>query len=615
MARRKVSVNPMQKTLGEDYIDDETIGKLAYLNPDQNINLSGAAQPQVSSNQKFQDVPRQVSVKEDVEEEFNPEDLQGLDLLGQIAQNEAYEDSLDAVSETEPPDQYQPREVFQLPTDDEGNLMNSLQFIKSVIEEEPELYDSIPEETKDRLSYIGYKTPTEEVVSEKESVSSPSSFVSNLFSDEIDITPYLPEETKRVINRPNTVEYQRLISEAENLSKPIQGGVEAGLNDPRINAILERVDDLQQGQGYPEDIKEKAALWEEYYNNEQSEMSSEAKKLAEKAKNNELTNSEIIALGLATIVPALLALAYGKEAALGAIGGGLQGAAKYMEGKEKSSTEAAKGLKDLEKRKIDLMDKDTKFREDFQKTITDPTVRKLVKERGYEVLPEYGTVGIKVIPELGVYLEGDINESDAKLFEKEFPEDRKAFAGQKEVDKSLSDIDDMMEVIRDIDPNYYNVFLSKVTGYDPTSLKEAWGRPIPKVDMMIDGKIRKVNPLQQLSAMIGKFQSVYAKQSGLGNRLTDNVKKHAEQIIPDPSNPGNWLASDATDLQNKIKTLRNVLNRGFVEDAAARNYVKGSLKAQYPYSDMQVYRPSENVNDALKRRMIVGEGISNIEVE
>ena len=580
MARRRVPVNPMQKALGEDYLDDETMGKLAYLNQMQEVpkvNLAGTAQPVAMAEQEYQDVPRQMSIRESVQEEFQPQDLKGLELLGQIAQNEAFEDSLDAVVNTESPDRYQPQEameqpevqmeeqeVFQIPRDEQGQMMQPIDAIRMRVQEDPELLN------------------------------------------------LLPEETRNLLSNPQSMQSQRLMEEAQEMAVPTQGAVEAGLNDPRVLSILERVDELQTGQGYPEDIKEKASLWEEYYNREMGDISSEAQALGQRAESGDLTQNEIIALGLATIIPSLIALAYGKEAALGAIGGGLQGAAKYMEGKQNKASEAVKGLKDLEKRKVDLMDKDLKFREEFQKTITDPTVRKIVKERGYELLPEYETVGIKVLPELGVYLRGDITDSDAKQFEKEWPDDRKAFALQKEIDRSLSDIDDVMEVIKELDPSYYNTFLSKIKGYDTAGLLDAWGKTVPKVDMMIDGKMEKVNPLQQLSAMVNKFQTLYIKQAGLGNRLTDNVKTHASEVIPNPSDPMAWLAADASDLQNKVKSLRSVLNRGFIEDAGARGYVRGALEAQYPYSEMQVYRAAEPVQEDLKRRLISGADLSNI---
>lgn len=582
MARRQVPVKPMQRALGSDYDENEDLGKLAYLAQMQNdpqVDVSGTSQPMVAEQQQFQDVPRQMSVRESVEEDFQPGDLTGLELLGKIAQNEASEDALDALTETEPPEQYQlggleqlapqevqeqEQEVFQIPQDEQGGMMKPIDVIRMRVQEEPELLSM------------------------------------------------LPEETQRLLQEPDSLQAQRLVQEAEEMSTPTVGATEAGLDDPKVAAILERVDNLEKDVGYPQEVKEKAKHWEEYYKGEMGDISNEAKLLGQKAQNGELTQNEIIALGLATVIPALLALVYGKEAALGAIGGGMQGAAKFMEGKQKGATDALKGLKDLEKRKVDLMDKDNKFREDFNKTITEPTVRKLVKERGYEPLPEYETVGIKVLPEMGVYLRGDITDSDAKQFEKEWPDDRKAFALQKEIDRSLSDIDDVMEVIRELDPSYYNTFLSKIKGFDTAGLLDAWGKTVPKVDMMIDGKVEKVNPLQQLSAMVNKFQTLYIKQAGLGNRLTDNVKTHASEVIPNPSDPMMWLASDASDLQNKVKTLRNVLNRGFVEDASARGYVRGTLAAQYPSSDMQVYRSAEPVQEQLKRQLVSGADLSNI---
>lgn len=619
MARRIVPVSPILRAMDSDF-DEETLNNLATLAQMQNepeLDVSGTSMPPQNAQQQFQDVPRQMSDRQpgmwerfvkyaqneqppQQQEQLPLEDASGVELLGNIAQNEAQEDSLDAVAETEPPEQYQ---------------LEPLSALAPQQQEQPQ-----PEMVQ------------EQAANEQVQNISPLDFIRTRVQEDPSLMELLPPETRAMLENSDTPQAQHHMNEVNEM-EPVPGAVKAGLSDPNIKQFMDYADNLA-GKGYQKEINQAATDGEQIFwklkqmglSTEDSQsgaiektnlksfidsLSDSEKSLLERSVSNELTNDEVVGLGLSVLIPSLLALFYGKEAALGAIGGGLQSIGQTLEGRKKQSSEVGSQLEKIREKKTDLLDKDRKLSDELNKKITSPTVRDIVNQNGTRTLEEYGTIGVPVLEDLGVYLDlENLTEDNAKLWKTEWPQDRKDFAIQKESDKSLADIDDAFEAIKDFNPGYYNAFLSQIKGFGQKDLRDAWGESkVPYIDILEDGKLKRVNALNHLSSMVNKFQTLYINQQKLGGKLTDNVKIHAQEIVPNPTQFATWLAKDAEDMQHSVKLLRNVLNRGFVEDASAKGYVKGALKAQFPYSETKVFRETGDIQGKMGKDIDEGKPI------
>ena len=579
MAKKRVPVKPLQQSLGEDFDEEDLLNNLAYLAPNSGnpqFDVGGTAMPPVSADQQYEDVPRQMAEREPSwwdkivkyveneqpppQEEFTPEDTQGLEMLRdygdeldqEMPQEEPQVDEMEALSGLaegdQPPMQAQEQEVYEIPTDEQGKLVSPLEVIRQSVEADPELMEM------------------------------------------------LPEQTRQLLMNPDSPLAQHQLEEAQEMSTPTPGGYEAGSRDPNVISVAERMDGLTKGEGYPPQVQEKAEMWENIFYKELQNLDNEESQLIERAQNDSLTTDEMVGLGLATLLPALLGLFYGKEAALGAIGGGLKASGEFLGQKQKGAQEAKTALGKIDQKRIDLLDKDSKFRKEFMDQIEDPKLRKLVKDKGWRTFEEDGKVGIPVNEDLNVYLDASMltDDEDVSQWRKDWDKERELFGAQKEFNDSMQEMRDILLAVKDQNPNMYQIMMANKKGKIPNALRDLFGEgAVPYVTIVRNGERHRVNALQALEQATKRFQSSYIKVNKFENRLTDNLKDHMEGIFSNPNDPNSWMGADAQDFIDKLDGVINLSNRFFVEGQAAKGYLKEPLRAQYPFEQTRVINQKE----------------------
>ena len=617
MARRRVPVNPMQKALGDDYLDDETMGKLAYLSQNEqnpNFNLIGTSTPEVSAEQQYQDVPRQMAVRESFEEEFLPEDLNGLELLGRSAEDEAYEDSLDAVAETEPPEQYlAPIERFMSVLDDEtrGQIFGTDEQVGKELPEDTIDYFSDNLETDVEPGvYAGKNIPSGDVIEAKDSYK----MIEEALESNPELFVLLPPETRNLLKNGNEEQVGIRKQDVVEMLKPQSGAIEAALKDDQVMEFLREADDRTNP--YDKKVIEDGIAISNLFSKREEDRTKREEELAKSLKSGNLTSEEIVSLGLAIVVPALLALFYGKDAALGAIAGGLKGTSEFFSNKQPDKKFVNQELGKLsEERKKDSLE-ELKLKKDLLKDIDSPKVRKFLENRQLQLFESGKKIGIEVDPQNNLYLDYSKLKGDREFekWDKDENKDREALSNQIEINESLENIKDLMLELKKQNPSLLTTLVDNFKGYIPKSWRDLTPESLKflktePINILVNGEVRQVDPLRQLEQLLAKFQTAYINMNNMDNRLTNNVKDHLADVLPNPGSFLQWFSQDIDDFIEKVNTLKNETNRRFIKNAEINGYLADPLKASLPYGEYQVID-----QDAIQKgfRSVLSEPQKNI---
>lgn len=574
MARRQVPVRPLQRALGNDFEEDEDIGKLAYLAEKKaapQIDVSGTAQPMQAQLQDYEDVPRQMEQSEPswwqrfvdyaenrqpppVQEEYSPEDLAGLEMAGQIQMDDETQPPVDVSMEED----VELEPLAQLGDQQEPELVQENVQMSEEVQEEPPAF-SIVQAIQERPEVL------------------------NL----------LPPEARKLFEEGDEIKIGERLQEVEEMLRPYAGAVEAAMNNDAIMETLMTFDGLKKP--YDDETLADAVALSNITTKKKELLNQRERELLASMESGTLTDKEIVALGIATVVPALLALFFGKEAALGAIAGGLKGASEYITQRQPNTAKIREGLMEVEEERKKTLADEVDLKKKISEQVKSPKLRRFVENRSVEAFSNDGKLGLEVDPDYGLYLDLHKMKSDRDFdkWDKDEKKDREAVAVQAEVNDSLEQMKDLMEELKKQNPSFYSVFWDNMRGYVPKTFRDVVPESLKLVKtepikVMVNGEVREVDPVRQLEQLMNKFQTAYIDMNDMDNRLTNNVKDHLSKVLPNPGSLLEWFSQDIDDFIEKVNTLKNESNRKFVTKAELNGYVGSPLKAKFPYGKYEV---------------------------
>jgi hypothetical protein len=374
-------------------------------------------------------------------------------------------------------------------------------------------------------------------------------------------------------------------------------------NQPELQAQFKDI----TGIDYNEEISKKLPEYEKVLadmqdnlNGEMNGYSEQETRLRDKILSNQVTNQDKLFIGMALMMPLLVGGFFGKEAALGALGGGAQGVADILQRKSKENLDTEELLANIGSKKAENKMKQAELQ---FKTLSIPeTIRKGLPDDMKEFLkgkkevvwndPNDGKEkkGILIKPGLVAMPEYVANKEELKDMRDSANDISDALTAVKEVNYLTDDIIDISSKMKD------KTFLGKglaafLTGQSPSLAS--------KNADMIDYQGRKVNAYIVLEHKIKLLTDAYRQAKGM-RALTQSVQDHIEGLFRNPE--GSFQShKDTVDQMLYTRDLaldrlgNNAKDKGFAPEFL---YQELKPKVQQTFNKLN-YKEGEKESDKL----------------
>jgi hypothetical protein len=476
-----------------------------------------------------------------------------------------------------------------IPNNKQGQLIDPLEVIRRSVEQDPQLLNDLPEETRNLLQ----QTPSNP---EKPFIP-PSTQAPEILQEEAPETPILPPET------PVT---QEMIEQYPNPEMKA-GAVEQGFQNEQIASDLL---DLAGGE-IPEDQKLRAKQWQDVYTKRREELNAEERLLLQKAESGELSTFDKIALGIAIAIPILMTLRFGAGAGLTSAGKALEGFATAQIQQQKQnaekSTQKSKRLEDISKERIGLEEKDIEMNKKILDSIPDKNARAFIKNKRLRAFPD-GDIGISTGDEEDVlWLNGkkfDASDDGIKRAREVIKDADKTIGIMKDSNKTLNEV---LEVIDQLPKNtgVWDAVKKNAQWFTSAGGANPFGGTAPKVKVKDEnGKTREVDAFAVLKQKINVLQDLYNKQILGGTRLTGNVVTHWGGILGDPSNISSWLSQDLDSFKDTTNSLKNTMNSREIESLVGNGFLRQPLERAFPSNKENFVESEDNRVDRLRQTSV-----------
>lgn len=621
MARRRIQSNPFE---GEQNFNQsnvlqnlsglaDTATLLQGQEMEGDVDLTGTAQGmQPPEEFQYPQVPRNPEMFED---QIGVDDVpgipEGIELLGDVAGLEEREDALEDVGNPEPP--------VSLPQTSEGNLQDPLEFIRMRIQEEPELAQYLPEETRQLLESSEAQPekafvppPQEEMISE-DVVETPEGISEQVVEEQI---PQLPPAVEALPDQGTGQDINQEDIPEEGLGA-VSGAVESAQNDPDLVRNVENLLNLKRGD-IPKEAWEHAQMMEKALTQQEENLNELEKEYKQKIERGELSTFDKVALGIAIALPVIIGMVYGKDALVASLGGTAKGFGEALQKMGESDLKTLGKIGEIQKEKKGITEKRAKLKEDYLKNVENPAVRKLLKNYdvinisegangepqitiGKDAMVIGDAIGLSGGDESGV-LWFDTNQirddDDVKNFKTAVKDGKVALGKMKDANRTIDDVIDIMSTIKEQQPGLYNAFIQN---FQPAMYTDesSWKSLIPGASKSMtidvvgnDGQVRTVQALPILRQKITALQDVYNKEYLGGNRLTSNMLKHWNDVFPDASAVSSWLKSDFNTMSQQAQNFKNVLNQRAVESLSSEGFLREPLEKILPVKGSDILRSS-----------------------
>ena len=177
--------------------------------------------------------------------------------------------------------------------------------------------------------------------------------------------------------------YQEEVKKA--MENPMQVGAYGAAEEVANNPILQAEFQKYTGINYDEHVASEVSRYEEamsgiedQFNGLHSQLSDQAEQIKQRIQNNQSTDADKYYIGLALLMPLIIGGFFGKEAALGALGGGAKGITDVLAGRQKGIKEDEASLMDINKQQVGIQEKLGNL--GLEKAKLEPFIRKNLPE-------------------------------------------------------------------------------------------------------------------------------------------------------------------------------------------------------------------------------------------
>lgn len=332
---------------------------------------------------------------------------------------------------------------------------------------------------------------------------------------------------------------QKIDKALENpTSTAVYGASDVVANQPELNEGFKKI----TGVDFTPELAKQTAEYEKVLddmdnanNLEGQGYTDQEKRILERIQNNAATDADKYFIGMAVLMPLMVGAFFGKEAALGALGGGAQGFANILGNRKKEDMESEKLLADIghNKAQTDLKRSEIDLKRlglpaEIQKNLPkQPNEHLIDKERATWIDPKTGQQrndGVKIKPGLVAYDEFVTDKEELKEMRKEAAELSPAIVATKEIYKLTDDIIKIASQLKD--KNIMGQALSSIISGKNPGLATKLGDTIE-----FDGQ--KVNSYVVLEHKLKLLVDAYRQAKGM-RALTSTVQEHIDSLFRNP---------------------------------------------------------------------------------
>ncbi len=428
----------------------------------------------------------------------------------------------------------------------------------------------------------------------------------NIFSKE-NFTPSISPETydQLGITKPPAVTQQeqqkkQLDEEKQKQAEmnPMQvvayGATDAFANQPEL---VEKFSEYT-GINFDERQKEMTEKYEKVISDLQNgnmqndaEYDEQTQRIKQRIMENQANDADKFYVGLALLMPLLIGGIFGKEAGLGALGGGAQGIANVLKGrqenirkdeellgdinKQRSINDAKRGELELEKLKIPEQVKKNLPKDEYEDikgmkivTLTDPKTGEVV------------ATGPEVLPDLVLDLSYGNTPKKRERAEKQAEELEKEKSALERANQATSDIIKAAMQLKDAG------IMSKILAYALSEEKNDSLKKLVKSmapDIMVDG--RKQNSAVYIDSKIEQMKDAYRRNEQM-KAFTATVADHISNMAENPQYSG----LKPTDLIDQMLIMRDRGQQFFVDRATSQGFYKEPLVNKFGKLNRELYK-------------------------
>ena len=370
------------------------------------------------------------------------------------------------------------------------------------------------------------------------------------------------------------IEADRKAAEQKALERPWQyaayGSASEVANSPALKAQFEQI----TGIDYEPQVKAEVSAHEAAMQGVEDSLNGINKQLGEREEgikqrilNNQSTEADKYYIGMALLMPLIVGGFFGKEAALGALGGGAKGIAEVLGGRQKEIREDEASLLDINKQQSANTEKLANMALDKAKL--GPSIRKALPEQ-----PEAHLMGMEQgkwvdatgKEQRGVEIKPGLIAKPQFLNSKEAVSDMRKSANElSEVKTYVKELDDITQDLAEIipqlkDPNkVWKAMASYLRDRVPGSLSAM------TQDVMFQGRMQNAGTL--LEQKLGFMANTYGMAKEIG-QLDRAAQNHIKKIL---ENPTSTLLTPR-DFLTQILGVRELAQKGLVESATNKGF-------------------------------------------
>lgn len=374
----------------------------------------------------------------------------------------------------------------------------------------------------------------------------------------------------------------------------VYGAANEVANHPALQAKFKEI----TGINYEPQIAEQVSQYEksmqgveDALNGINTELDETAEGIKQRILNNQSTDADKFYIGLALLMPLIIGGLFGKEAALGALGGASQGFADVLGGRQKSIQEDEQTLMQIAKEKAQNQSKlgeiglnTAQFGQNLRKNLPKQENQHLLRMKEAPWIdPETGeqVSGVRIKP--GLVARPEFIASKEGLADM-----RKAANELSEIKTYVDDVngltDDIAQIVSQLDdPSaVWKGFTQMLTSKSPTALAKL------SQDVMFEG--RKQNAGVLLEEKLGFLANKYGMAQDLG-QLDRAAQNHIKKIIENPTN--SFLSG--RDSLNQIMSIRDLVQKGLIRSASNKGFYPEFILEDLEKSNRPLYnRLNEN---------------------
>jgi hypothetical protein len=324
--------------------------------------------------------------------------------------------------------------------------------------------------------------------------------------------------------------------------------------------------------------------------NNNAQYDEQMRRIEERIKNNQATETDKYYIGLALLMPLLIGGIFGKEAGLGALGGGAKGFADVLGQRQKDIRADEESLSDIYKQRS--ANEAKKGELEIERLKIPQTVQKNMPKNEYEDLkgmkihtfkdPKTGEVvasGPEVLPDL--YLDMNYGNTAKKRegMQEKASKLEEEKAALERANQATSDVIHAAMQLKD--PGMFGKIMAiSLSSDDNGALKKIVRQNAPMIN--IDG--RKQNAAVYIDSKIEQIKDAYRRNEQM-KAFTQTVASHIGSMAENPQYSG----LTPQDLIDQMLILRDRGQQFFVDRASSQGFIRQPLENKFGKLNRNLY--------------------------